>query len=164
MRYVVTGGRNNRNLAAVRKTISALPGDATVVNGGASGIDTLCADFARSIGLNVETINAEWAKYGKAAGHIRNAKMLETADYLIAFNGGRGTADCVRQARAKGIPVIEAEERVVLQMDDKKNLRLIKEAEKAYENGEIVEAGEMLKEVVKSIDAFDIAMELSEGE
>ena len=52
----------------------------------------------------------------------------------------------------------------MLQMDDKKNLRLIKGAEKAYENGEIVEAGEMLKEVVKSIDAFDIAMELSEGE
>ena len=109
MRYVVTGGRNNNNIEAVNKAISELPDDAVIVNGGAKGIDALCAIVAKKRGLRVETFNAEWEKYGMAAGPIRNAKMLENADYLIAFYGGKGTADCVKQATSKGIPIIEAE-------------------------------------------------------
>jgi hypothetical protein len=68
---------------------------------------------------------ALWHMQGKAAGPIRNGVMLrgeqdprvkETddnwmdkyeADLLIAFPGGKGTADCVRQARELGIPVLE---------------------------------------------------------
>ena len=49
-------------------------------------------------------------------------------------------------------------------MNDNKNVRLIKEALIAYENGAILECRDMLAEVVNSIDAFDIAMELSDGE
>jgi hypothetical protein len=57
---------------------------------------------------------ADWDSHGKAAGPMRNRTMLagvnspvSNADLLIAFKGGRGTADCVRQARELGIPVIE---------------------------------------------------------
>lgn len=49
-------------------------------------------------------------------------------------------------------------------MNDSKNVKLIKEALIAYENGAILECRDMLAEVVNSIDAFDIAMELSDGE
>jgi hypothetical protein len=49
--------------------------------------------------------DADWTKHGKAAGPIRNQEMIDEADALAAFPGGRGTADCVRRAKAKGIPI-----------------------------------------------------------
>ncbi len=53
--------------------------------------------------------HAEWMKYGKAAGPIRNARMLAEGkpDLVVAFPGGRGTADMLRRVREAGIEVIE---------------------------------------------------------
>jgi hypothetical protein len=51
---------------------------------------------------------AEWKKYGPAAGPIRNQRMLDWGpDLVVAFSGGKGTADMVRRARAAGVEVIE---------------------------------------------------------
>jgi hypothetical protein len=51
---------------------------------------------------------ADWRKYGAAAGPIRNQRMLEgPPDIVVAFAGGKGTADMVQRARAAGIAVIE---------------------------------------------------------
>lgn len=49
-------------------------------------------------------------------------------------------------------------------MDDKRNINLIKESLIAYENGAVLECRDMLAEVVNCIDAFEVAMELSDGE
>jgi ABC-type Fe3+-hydroxamate transport system substrate-binding protein len=47
-------------------------------------------------------------KYGPSAGPIRNGRMLEyKPDLVIAFPGGRGTANMVKQARKAGIAVVE---------------------------------------------------------
>ena len=47
---------------------------------------------------------ADWTKHGKAAGPIRNQKMLdECPDLVVAFPGGKGTADMVRRAMKAGI-------------------------------------------------------------
>jgi hypothetical protein len=53
---------------------------------------------------------AEWDKYGAAAGPIRNKQMLDEGlpDKVIAFPGGSGTADMVKQAKERGIEVVEA--------------------------------------------------------
>lgn len=59
---------------------------------------------------------ARWGAEFKAAGPKRNARMLKAAQLMmqaglvndvlvVAFPGGRGTADCVRQAKALGLPV-----------------------------------------------------------
>lgn len=47
------------------------------------------------------------ATNGKAAGPIRNQRMLDEGkpDLVVAFPGGRGTADMVRRAKAAGVPV-----------------------------------------------------------
>ena len=52
---------------------------------------------------------ADWKANAKAAGPIRNAEMLADfkPDTVIAFPGGRGTADMVRKAKAAGVRVIE---------------------------------------------------------
>ena len=49
-----------------------------------------------------------------------------------------------------------------MEIDDKRNMQLIRDAMKLYEDGELIEVRDMLAEVVHSIDIFDIAMEISE--
>lgn len=107
-RVVVTGGRDFADAAAVQLALLAAlrPGD-TLVHGGAAGADALCARWARTHGYAVEAWPAKWAEHGRAAGPRRNAAMLDAgARVLVAFPGGRGTADCVRQARRRNIPVL----------------------------------------------------------
>ena len=50
--------------------------------------------------------HADWETHGRAAGPIRNEKMLTwKPDLVVAFPGGVGTADLVRRAEAAGVPV-----------------------------------------------------------
>jgi predicted Rossmann-fold nucleotide-binding protein len=52
---------------------------------------------------------ANWPKHGKGAGFIRNQQMLNEGkpDLMIAFPGGKGTADMIEKAIKAGIKVIE---------------------------------------------------------
>jgi hypothetical protein len=54
---------------------------------------------------------ADWTRHGKAAGPKRNQLMLdkEKPDLVIAFPGGKGTADMVARAKAQGFKVMEVE-------------------------------------------------------
>ena len=113
MRVIVTGDRNwssDAEYACIRRRLEKLPEDSTIVHGGARGVDTMAAQAAVSLGLEVEGYPAEWTKYGRAAGPIRNEQMADSgADLVIAFHydlsSSRGTADMVRQAKKRGIPV-----------------------------------------------------------
>lgn len=81
-----------------------------VIQGGASGVDSFARAWAEEQDeVEVRTFYADWAKDGPAAGPIRNQRMLDVGrpDYVIAFPGGKGTADMVRRAKAAGIEVIE---------------------------------------------------------
>ena len=55
---------------------------------------------------------AAWGLRNKAAGPIRNSEMLKEMqpDLVVAFPGGRGTADMVKKARAAGVEVMEVGE------------------------------------------------------
>lgn len=80
-----------------------------VITGGAPGADTIAICFARGIEADVMVFPADWANEGRAAGPKRNARMLAEGkpDFVLAFPGGRGTADMVRRAKAAGVPVVE---------------------------------------------------------
>ena len=54
-----------------------------------------------------EVYPADWRTHGRAAGPLRNARMIAEGkpDLVIAFKGNRGTQDCCRKAEAAGIPV-----------------------------------------------------------
>ncbi|MCG8444954.1 MAG: DUF2493 domain-containing protein [Hyphomicrobiales bacterium] len=81
-----------------------------LIHGGARGADEGAADWGRSEGIKVISYPANWRKHGKSAGPIRNQKMLDEGkpDIVMAFPGGKGTADMMRRAEAAGIPVIQA--------------------------------------------------------
>jgi hypothetical protein len=82
---------------------------ATLIAGGARGADTLAYEWAQARGIPAVVYKADWAKLGRAAGPIRNQRMLGEGNpnLVIAFPGGRGTANMVRLAREAGVEVIE---------------------------------------------------------
>lgn len=112
MRVLVCGGRDYTDSQRVHAVMDKLHREAGVdvlIEGGARGADRLGRLWARSAPVRVETYEAEWEEFGKFAGHLRNQRMLDEGrpDLVIAFPGGRGTADMVRKARRAGVEVIE---------------------------------------------------------
>ncbi len=78
-----------------------------IVSGGCVGADLMGEAYAKERGHNIERYPAQWGKYGKKAGLLRNAEMANNADALIAFWNGesRGTRHMIETAREKGLAV-----------------------------------------------------------
>lgn len=76
-----------------------------VVSGKARGVDTLGELWAKHVGISVKPFPADWKRYGKAAGPIRNEEMAKYADACIAIMrpNSRGTLDMVKRAKKKGL-------------------------------------------------------------
>lgn len=86
--------------------------DVEIIQGGATGADFLAKVFALDEfdgQVHHKEFPAEWKKYGKAAGGIRNQQMLDEGkpNLVVAFPGGKGTADMVKRAKKAGIKVVE---------------------------------------------------------
>ena len=120
---VAGGGRSldwptERIVAALLQASAGRPVE-LLLHGGARGADRLIEKAARSLAWPVEVIAAEWGRYGRAAGPLRNGLMLRRAleeatpaqasVLVVAFPGAAGTASLVRQARhliaADGEPI-----------------------------------------------------------
>lgn len=108
MKVLVCGGRDYEDQDRVFEVMDALdPKPTLVVEGGATGADRLAAVWAAQRGVHAARVNALWGVYGKTSGPIRNRVMLEELgpDLVIAFPGGKGTADMVAAARLAGVTV-----------------------------------------------------------
>jgi len=109
---LVCGGRNFNDAMTLGSWLGGIhkkQGIDVLIEGGAPGADFMAREFARWAGIPVETYPADWS-LGKAAGPIRNLQMLEEGrpDLVVAFEGGAGTRNMVKQARRAGIEVITA--------------------------------------------------------
>ena len=112
MRLIVCGGRNYRDSARVADILGRIhkaQGLTSVIQGAADGADRLAAEWAWENKISVCSYPADWDKHGKAAGPMRNQEMVDDAraDCVVAFPGGKGTADMVRRARKAGLTVWE---------------------------------------------------------
>lgn len=107
MRVAIVGSRDYPNLEHVDAYVESLPTDTVVVSGGARGVDTRAAARARERGLCVEEYLADWERFGRAAGMIRNKKVLDVCERVVAFWDGssRGTAHTIREAIKRGLRV-----------------------------------------------------------
>lgn len=114
---IVTGGRGYLDVDTLIDALESLD-VAVLIHGGADGADFLAGTWARHSNVRAVVFRAAWREHGRAAGPIRNGRMIaETVatiapaygatPVVVAFPGGRGTADCVRQAKAAGVPVWE---------------------------------------------------------
>lgn len=106
MRILVCGGRDFNDREAVWKALDRLK-PALVIEGGARGADRLAGEWADWTHTPHLIYRADWGAEGKAAGILRNQRMLDHGrpDMVLAFPGGRGTADMIRRARAAGVPI-----------------------------------------------------------
>jgi hypothetical protein len=110
MRVLVCGGREYSDLSKVIGVLNPLleqyP-DLEIIEGGATGADTLARDWAKAKNVPVQTFPAKWKLYGKRAGYIRNVQMLEEGkpDMVIAFPGGAGTGMMVNLADKANVSV-----------------------------------------------------------
>lgn len=111
MKVLVCGGRDWRGRAAVVRMLTQLKPDSVLQGGCPTGADKYAREWARDTETVCETFAANWNEEGPAAGPIRNQRMIDFGkpELVLAFPGGRGTADMVRRARAAGIKVIESE-------------------------------------------------------
>lgn len=78
-----------------------------IVSGTARGADVLGERYAEERDLVVKRFPADWDKYGKRAGYLRNVEMAEYADALITFWDGksRGTKHMIDIAREKDLKI-----------------------------------------------------------
>jgi hypothetical protein len=118
MRILVCGGRDYADEDVVARVLTdaftfwirSSDEPFVIVHGDARGADRLAgawADAYPDILVN-EPHPADWTRYGRRAGPIRNQEMLDSGiDLVIAFPGGRGTADMVHRARKAGVKVKE---------------------------------------------------------
>lgn len=126
LRLVVTGGRNFSSAAIVWHALSSLHETYTIgalIQGGATGADSLCASWARENGVETIDMPANWSDvtvdgaviryrrdgtpYNVLAGFNRNQSMIDIGqpNYGIAFAGGRGTADMCKRITDARIPL-----------------------------------------------------------
>ncbi len=73
-----------------------------IISGGASGADSIGERYAMEHGLEIERYPADWKKYGKSAGPIRNQQMADICDFVICFwdgqsRGTRSMIDCAKK-------------------------------------------------------------------
>jgi YspA, cpYpsA-related SLOG family len=110
MKVLVTGGRDFADaalLAAALDSIHAEQSISLLIHGDPRGADRLAAAWADVRQIPLLAFPADWNAHGRAAGFIRNARMLAEAspELVIAFPGGKGTAHMVGVAIKAGVPV-----------------------------------------------------------
>ena len=108
MKTIIAGSRSIEDADVVNNAIISAPFLVTeVVSGTARGVDKLGELYGELYDLPIHRFPAQWNKYGKSAGYLRNEEMADNADALIAIWDGksRGTMHMITIARRKGLVV-----------------------------------------------------------
>jgi hypothetical protein len=114
MRVLVCGGLDYTDRAKLFVELDRLHAEyvfETVIAGGAGGVDALALEWAQAHGIATQVFNAKWGTLRHTAGQLRNARILAESrpDIVVAFPGGRRTANMVKQAKAAGVWVLTVE-------------------------------------------------------
>jgi hypothetical protein len=112
MRLLVTGGQYFDDRELLERALEIVHREyhiSALIHGDAPGADTMAKEWAEAHGIEVITRPAEFHKYGRAAGPIRNRTLLwEQPDMLLAFPGNNGTRHMIAIAAAAGLPTLHA--------------------------------------------------------
>lgn len=113
-RIIVCGTRYFNDSHLVYTTLDAVIRDITnveIISGMCRGADRIGEEYARARNIPLKVFPADWEKYGRAAGPIRNKQMLDYAleenAIVVSFWDGksRGTANMIRSAKSAGADV-----------------------------------------------------------
>lgn len=118
IKVLVCGGRDYTKYHRVLSVLEEIHKHRTIgqiISGHARGADKLGERWAklRKVDLRIfEVSKEEWELHGKKAGILRNQRMLEEGkpNLVVAFPGGRGTADMIERSKKAGVPVVRVED------------------------------------------------------
>jgi len=104
VKIAVVGSRKFSNYNLLKDTLEQEPLISVIVSGGAKGADQLSERYALEKQIPTQIFRPDWDQYGKQAGFIRNKKIVEACDKLIAFWDGnsKGTSHSIYLARQFG--------------------------------------------------------------
>lgn len=110
MKVIVAGGRKFNNYNLLKTTLNNILSNKTdieIVSGTANGADKLGERYAEQYNYHIKKFPAEWDKYGKSAGYIRNEEMAKYADALVAYWDGisKGTRHMIDLAEKHNLKV-----------------------------------------------------------
>jgi hypothetical protein len=110
MRLIIAGGRWFNDYDLMKNKLDFFLKNTTepieIVSGKASGADTLGERYARQNDYPIKDFYAQWGKYNKRAGYLRNKEMAEYATHCIVFWDGEstGSASMIELAEEYGLP------------------------------------------------------------
>lgn len=110
MKIAIIGSRECGNFnfeQELKNRLLVFPTD-TIISGGARGIDTLAAQYARKRGMKLLEFRPDYATFGRGATFVRNRLIVDMADVVLAYWNGtsRGTKYTIEYAKKKYVPVI----------------------------------------------------------
>lgn len=73
----VTGDRNWSDIERIHSELSRFPSGTRLIHGGARGADSIAHVIGEACGFDIERFDADWTKYGRAAGPMRNRDMMK---------------------------------------------------------------------------------------
>jgi len=93
VKLAIVGSRSFDNYATLKRIIEGIRAQFdyewdSVISGGASGADYLGEKYADEFVIDKVIYKAEWDKYGKRAGFIRNEYIIRDCDVCICFWDG----------------------------------------------------------------------------
>jgi predicted Rossmann fold nucleotide-binding protein DprA/Smf involved in DNA uptake len=99
MILAIVGGRDFNNVDLFLETVTKFNPSA-IISGGAAGADTLAEQYAKTHAIPLQVFQADWKKYGRQAGPIRNKLIVESSDEVLAFWDGssKGTQSTIKLA------------------------------------------------------------------
>ena len=115
IKVIIAGTRDFNDYAFLKKNVDYfLQGinpnseEIEIVSGNARGADKLGERYAKEYNLPVKLFPANWDKYGKRAGYLRNQEMANYSDVLIAFwdEKSKGTKHMIDIAKKQDLTVI----------------------------------------------------------
>lgn len=112
-RVLICGDRDYKHDQKIFDYVQALnPLEDIIIHGNARGADFYASTAAKLFGFAIIGFPAQWNKYGKSAGPIRNQQMLDEGkpDLIVYFHDNikksKGTKDMVSRAEKAGLPVL----------------------------------------------------------
>lgn len=113
MKVIVAGSRTCQDREKIYQVLDYLHGlksFSMVISGLANGPDLIGKEWAEERGIEVMGCHADWKKYGKIAGIIRNTEMANVeGSVLVAFYDGssKGTADMIRKMKGRILYIVD---------------------------------------------------------
>jgi hypothetical protein len=110
MKIIIAGGRDfipeDRHIIFL-ENIYDINHIEEVVSGCAKGADLFGEVWAEDKKITIKRFPADWKKYGKRAGILRNIQMAEYSDALCAFWDGKskGTKHMIDEAHRRGLSI-----------------------------------------------------------